>query len=392
MRDQYPAVAVVVGFMYALEGRRHEADLWLAAAARSTAVRPMPDGSPDKEPWVAMLRGMTLPAGPAQLKDDVRTALARMAGDSPFLPGVRLLDAISQFLVGSMDEADRAVAEAVEVSEARGAIPGLCLALGLQASLSLRAGDAGSARRSVERGLRRIEGTDLEDMVTSGLLYATGARTALAAGSLGESRASIGRVNRLRPRLTASLPWLSVLVRLETIQACLALADAASARTLLLEVDDILRTRPDLGILTDDVATAHRAVEAARAPGAGHWTLTAAELRLLAFLPTHLSFGEIAERLYVTRSTIKSQANAIYGKLDASSRSEAIDRAVAVGLLDEAALRYPPTLRLPRDGRRDARTPRSPLIPGHGVSSHPVDDAAASIAESADDERSTRQP
>jgi LuxR family transcriptional regulator, maltose regulon positive regulatory protein len=63
-------------------------------------------------------------------------------------------------------------------------------------------------------------------------------------------------------------------------------------------------------------------------------TLTAAELRLLPLLTTHLSFREIAERLFVSRNTVKSQAISVYRKLDASSRSEAIERAVELGLVD----------------------------------------------------------
>ena len=63
--------------------------------------------------------------------------------------------------------------------------------------------------------------------------------------------------------------------------------------------------------------------------------MTAAELRILRFLPTHLSFREIAERTYVSANTIKTQANAVYRKLDVSCRSDAVERARAWGLLDE---------------------------------------------------------
>ena len=65
-------------------------------------------------------------------------------------------------------------------------------------------------------------------------------------------------------------------------------------------------------------------------------TLTAAELRLLPLLTTHLSFREIAERLFLSRNTVKTQAISIYRKLDATSRSEAIERAVELGLVDSA--------------------------------------------------------
>jgi LuxR family maltose regulon positive regulatory protein len=50
------------------------------------------------------------------------------------------------------------------------------------------------------------------------------------------------------------------------------------------------------------------------APGAS--TLTEAELRLLPYLTTHLSFREIGERRYVSRNTVRSQAMAVYRKLN----------------------------------------------------------------------------
>ena len=62
--------------------------------------------------------------------------------------------------------------------------------------------------------------------------------------------------------------------------------------------------------------------------------LTPAELRILQFLPTHLSFREIAERTYVSANTVKSHANAVYRKLNVSCRSEAVGRAREIGLLD----------------------------------------------------------
>lgn len=62
--------------------------------------------------------------------------------------------------------------------------------------------------------------------------------------------------------------------------------------------------------------------------------LTLAELRVLRFLPMHMTFREIGTRLYVSRSTVKTQALAVYRKLDVSSRSEAVGRARALGLVD----------------------------------------------------------
>jgi LuxR family maltose regulon positive regulatory protein len=103
----------------------------------------------------------------------------------------------------------------------------------------------------------------------------------------------------------------------------------------------VLELRPDMGLLVEDARELREHV-AATEGSAGAWamSLTAAELRLLPYLGTHLSFPEIATRLFLSRNTIKTEAVSIYRKLGASSRSQAIDRAVEVGLLDGSI--FPP--------------------------------------------------
>ena len=72
--------------------------------------------------------------------------------------------------------------------------------------------------------------------------------------------------------------------------------------------------------------------------GAWAMSLTGAELRLLAYLATHLTFPENASRLFISRNTVKTEAVSIYRKLTASSRSEVIERAIDVGILESSIL------------------------------------------------------
>ena len=67
-------------------------------------------------------------------------------------------------------------------------------------------------------------------------------------------------------------------------------------------------------------------------PGAS--ALTAAELRLLPLLSTHLSFAEIGAELFLSPNTAKTHAVAIYRKLGATSRGQAVSRARELGLLE----------------------------------------------------------
>ena len=68
---------------------------------------------------------------------------------------------------------------------------------------------------------------------------------------------------------------------------------------------------------------------------AGGPPLTPAELRLLPYLQTHLTIGEIGERLFVSRNTVSSEVASIYRKLGVSSRSDAVRHAVAMGMLGD---------------------------------------------------------
>ena len=68
-------------------------------------------------------------------------------------------------------------------------------------------------------------------------------------------------------------------------------------------------------------------------PG-GTSTLTPAEVRVLRLLPTYLTAAEMAERLFVTPNTVRTQIQALYGKLAATSRAEAVEAAIEIGLLE----------------------------------------------------------
>jgi LuxR family maltose regulon positive regulatory protein len=136
------------------------------------------------------------------------------------------------------------------------------------------------------------------------------------------------------PRLTHAIGSFSVFLRIELVRVHLALGDANGALLLLDEVDEIFSRRPRLGVLREDSKALRGQVEANVRRSTGRpATLTAAELRLLPLLTTHLSFREIATRLYVSRNTVKTQAISVYRKLGVSSRGEAIVRASELGLV-----------------------------------------------------------
>jgi len=61
--------------------------------------------------------------------------------------------------------------------------------------------------------------------------------------------------------------------------------------------------------------------------------VTPAELRLLPYLQTHLTANMIAERLFVSSHTVKTEIKSVYRKLGVSTRDGAVQRATTIGLL-----------------------------------------------------------
>ncbi len=154
-------------------------------------------------------------------------------------------------------------------------------------------------------------------------------------GDIAGARRELARAMSLRPFMTAAGPAGAVMCLLAFARAHLAVDDPAGGRALVAQAKDVIRDRPDLGVLPAEVdALWATLTPAVLTRGAGATSLTVAELRVLAFLPYYLSYKEIGQRLGVKETTVKSQVIAIYGKLGAATRSDAVDMAVEAGLLE----------------------------------------------------------
>jgi LuxR family maltose regulon positive regulatory protein len=61
--------------------------------------------------------------------------------------------------------------------------------------------------------------------------------------------------------------------------------------------------------------------------------LTNRELDVLELLAQRLSTNEIAEKLFVSTTTVNTHLRNIYGKLNVNKRREAVERAMKIGIL-----------------------------------------------------------
>jgi LuxR family maltose regulon positive regulatory protein len=328
-------VAVVGAILFSLLDDPAQADHWAHYLSDSP-----PDSPPDAHA-MAMLRfgrAFICRNGVEQMRADAEAAVTAFAEDDQWRPLALLSLGIGELGSTRPDRADATLAEAVRTARKAGIAQGTAAAaLVYRAVIAMWRGDWDAAAMFAADARTEVDAGRVGEQVPGVLTDAVAARVAMHRGDPESARAHLAHAQRLRPLLTRALPWAAVRARLDLAHAHLALADAPGARTLLAEIRDVLARRPQMGALVDEVATIQRQVETMRGDVIGASTLTTAELRLLPLLTTHLSFREIGSQLFVSHNTVKTQAISIYRKLDASSRSEAIERAVQVGLLESTA-------------------------------------------------------
>jgi LuxR family maltose regulon positive regulatory protein len=334
--EDYPAVAVLAAAISAVTGKAVQADRWAKIADRGAAVARLPDGSLSIEPWLALIRALLCHEGPEQMRADAELAASTIAAGSFWRATPILLRGMAQLMAGEVDRADMFFEDAAAEARAAGGATDACVALAERSLLGMAKGAWDLAERRLAEARSVAREANLEDYPPVTIMYAAAARTALHDGDRPRARLELTRAQRLRPALTYALPHLAVQARLELAKCHLALADAAAARILLREIDEILIRRPGLGVFVGHVEDLRAELSDVRgSPAAGASALTAAELRLLPLLSTHLSFPEIAGELFLSPHTVKSQSRSIYRKLGASSRNQAVNRARELALLDK---------------------------------------------------------
>ena len=306
-----------------------EAQRWLSLAEGATSVIPLSD---------APIRALVLSCVRSLMPDGVERALAdahpggrAVRPGKSLATGALLIQGVAHALLGATDLA-RADLAAVDLGTYEDAFTAQRLAAPRRAAGCLGRG------RGTPFGLK----LDVEE---TGLGHYAGRHRACGGGTRRPSRRTAGRCPRdivARPPPAAPArprpPWLSIQVGLELTRAHLALGEAAAARTVLTETEQVLERRPHVGSLAQEVRELRERV-AATSRSVRTMSLTAAELRLLPYLATHLTFLEIGQRLYLSQHGQERGDLHLPQAQRFPARSD-VERAIQVGLLESTI--YPP--------------------------------------------------
>jgi LuxR family maltose regulon positive regulatory protein len=307
------------------------------------AERVIGDADPDQPGLtpaaiVAMLRGMIRPQSAQDMIEDALHGY-RSFPLGPWHANTCMVVGAGELLLGDHERARTYLAEGIAEATASSTHAVLAMCCALQAIVEIDCGRWSEATTLAHRGRATLAEHGLEAVPSLFLVTAVSALVAARAGRVAEAEADRLTSCRLLTGYLQVAPWANLEARLALARADVLLGDRIGARTLLDEAERFLHDVPDAAHAKEQLTAIRRLLdERVEGEGWGPSSLTTAELRVLRYLPTHLTMAEIAERLYVSRNTVKTQAIAVYRKLGTASRSGAVEIAREAGLFDDVFL------------------------------------------------------
>lgn len=328
---RYPPLMVNAAWEAVLTGDTARAEQWVAAIDAAPFDGEPANGAASFESARALLRAAMCASGPETMMADAGYAVGQEAAWSPWRDTALWSLAEAHLLAGHVERARDLFAEASTAAAGMSNWATIPICEAQLAWLAMDRGEWEEAAGRLKLALGTIDAQGLHDYVLSLPAFAGAARLSLHHGDVKQAHQQLARAMRMRRSATYLLPYHAVRLRLQLTRTYLALAEQDTADQLLREIDDVVRHRPALGSLIDQLEGFRDIRAAPRATGV--IPLTPAELRLLPYLQTHLTADMIAERLFISSHTVKTEVKAIYRKLGVSSRNDAVQRATALGLL-----------------------------------------------------------
>lgn len=323
-----PQLSLAAAWVLMFRGDLARARKCLAAAARGPLEDAPADGASSLSSAIASVRSLLAPDGiGAMLRDgEFIYEAERRAGTQWLASGCRAIG-VARVLQGRPEDGVAMLREALallsdhpEFAHFRVVVLGY---------LTFAAAETGE-RRDVLRWA--VEATQVVadhrlDATAGGAIAATAA--AIAHQIRGDHVAAAQQLEavRERRRYVPGIVWIEADLALRCADVSLDLGDASGALAFTQVAGDKLQGYPDPGALPLRLERVEQRIRQGQAYG-----LTSAELRILSFLPTHLSLQEIADQLFLARSTVKTHVARIYDKLGVPGRSEAVELIEAMGL------------------------------------------------------------
>ena len=327
-----PVAAHCAAWAAALGGDRPSARHWLPVIEAGNRAEPLPDGMRSLRSSAALLRGVYGFDGYRVMGESAALAVELETDPaSPWYALARAALGFSRYLHGEPGAAEGLLEQAVS-SEA--AVPQVrMLGLSLLALTAIDLGKLARAEELAQTALSIGARRDTQETPPSAVAYLAAGAVYAAQGQLQEARTELEQALQFRQRVPGISSWVTVQIMVMLAHVLLDMGDRPGAAAVVDEARLVLVSVPDppevllarLGRLEHEAA--------GRRPAALADPLTEREGAVLSLLQGTLSLREIGQELHLSANTIKTHTQAVYRKLGASTRRDAVEKGREAGLL-----------------------------------------------------------
>lgn len=319
-----PAALVTAAWVALVRGNDAGFRALLAQLAQAPDIGVLPDGTTSVRSALALLQGMTGYDGVAQM-----TAAAQLAADlesdprSPWYSLAQFEVGHSRYLVGDLDGAMTALPLAA-YNDAAHAITRV-LALGTMSMAAREQGRPELSLRAALEAMAVVEAASLRSIPQASFAFTALGEIEVDAGNLATGLAVLEEGLLLRRKVAGINPWPTIYHLLAMGRALTSTGDLTRAGRLLDEASRLLSRFPgQLDAMRTRLAMARTALRQHSTPADLQVPLTPRELEILRLLQSPVSLSALADDLYVSPNTVKTHVRAVYRKLGATTRSEAV--------------------------------------------------------------------
>lgn len=329
-----PHLSLAAAYNAIGRGASDEADHWAAIASQRSAGLDGSSARDELEAALKLMKASLARNGVAAMIDDAVAAGRGFGEASPWVAMCCLLQGVGMHLSGRRDRARVKLAEGARHGTV--ALPAarmLCLVQ--LAMIAIDEDDWPAAEVLAMQARAGLGRSGADRYPVMALVIAVSALISAHNGYLERAASDLRRALKLLEQLEDFALWYLIEARLLLARTAVRLDDPTQASELLKGARRLMTQLPDGGLLEEWIDQTAEAVEVISASAVGD--LTPAELRVLQYMPTHLSMSEIAAAISRSSNTVKTQAQSVYRKLGVSSRHQAVDEASRLGLFQDGS-------------------------------------------------------
>jgi LuxR family transcriptional regulator, maltose regulon positive regulatory protein len=318
---------LVQAWVLSRAARREEAARAIAAAERlgETGTGPLPDGFSSVEASLTTLRAV-FPWGDAGVQLEYGSLATKLEGPgSSWRPVASWAVGMGLYLHGEFDAADRWFAESAMLAPASDRWLTAGSSLACRSLIAAELGRRDDQRLLAETAVALLGEHGIEE--TWGVEWLALGMSLAARGQPEEALPAVERATALLR--SAGQPTGLAMGLLRQVPVLRALGQREYAEATIAEAGSVLASCPDPGILAGQLTAAKRSPRLGVRPGQD---LTERERTVLKLLKAGLREREIGRELYVSRNTVHTHIQAIYRKLEVSTRADALERTRELGL------------------------------------------------------------